>query len=190
MILNGENLAAAFGQALSYEDYLGTGTEEQRRRWGDVYDTVKLSGEQAGLLGGFVREMKLLMVSGIWCGDCVLQGPIVERIAEGSGKIELRIIDRDAAPELRDSVTICGGTRVPVVILMAEDYAPCCVYGDRTLARYRALARERLGQACSTGLFVPETDEVAGVVQDWVDEVERIQLMLRLSTRLREKYND
>jgi len=27
-------------------------------------------------------------------------------------------------------------------------------------------------------------------LQDWLDEVERIQLMLRLSTRLRQKYGD
>ena len=190
MILNAENMEAAFGQALSYEDYLATGTEEQQRRWQDVYESVKLSNEQETLLGGFVREMKLLMVSGIWCGDCVLQGPIAARIAEASAKIELRIIDRDVVAELRDSVMICGGTRVPVMVFMAEDFAPCCVYGDRTLSRYRALARERLGQACSTGLFLPDVEEVTGVVQNWIDETERVQLMLRLSTRLREKHND
>jgi hypothetical protein len=31
---------------------------------------------------------------------------------------------------------------------------------------------------------------MAATLQDWVDEVERIQLMLRVSPRLRQKYGD
>ena len=190
MLLNAENLERVFGQALSYADYLATGDQEQQRRWQEVYDAVALSGPQRDLVGGFVREMKLLVVSGIWCGDCVLQGPIVARIAEASARIELRLIDRDAVPELRDSVTICAGTRVPVALFLAEDFAPCCIYGDRTLSRYRGIAQQQLGAACSTGLFVPEAEELAAVTADWLNEFERVQLMLRLSTRLRQKHGD
>ena len=190
MFLTPKNLEKTFARALPYNDYLKTGTEEQRQRWTDVYNAVSLTDDQQRLLADFTREMKVLVSSGIWCGDCVLQGPILQHIAEASEKIDLRIIDRDEAPKLRDSVTICGGTRVPVVLFMAEDFAPCSIFGDRTLSRYRRIAQEQLGSACSTGLFVPSDNELAEVTADWLNEFERVQLMLRLSARLRKKHND
>jgi hypothetical protein len=79
---------------------------------------------------------------------------------------------------------------VPVVIFMAEDYHPVSVYGDRTLTRYRALAARRLGAACPLPGAPPADDELAATLQDWLDEFERIELLLRLSSRLRQKHGD
>ena len=55
---------------------------------------------------------------------------------------------------------------------------------------YRQLAAQLGGEACATGL-VSKTDPVGvQVVQDWLNEFERVQLMLRLSARLRQKHGD
>jgi hypothetical protein len=77
-----------------------------------------------------------------------------------------------------------------VVLLLAEDFELCGLYGDRTLQRYRALAARQLGPSCPTGLVPPPPDELAATLSDWLGELERVQLMLRLSARLRQKHND
>jgi len=190
MLLSAEYLEQVFTQALGYADYLLTGTEEQQQRWQAVYNAARLTDEQEKLLKSFEREMNVLVISGIWCGDCVEQCPLIARIAEANEKTHLRFIDRESIPELRDNLTINAGTRVPVVLFMAEDFALCGWYGDRSLNRYRRIAQKQLGPACSTGLFVPEQEELALIGQDWLNEFERIQIMLRLSSRLRQKHND
>ena len=83
-----------------------------------------------------------------------------------------------------------GGDRVPVALFLAEDDELCGLFGDRTLHRYRALAARQLGPSCPTGLTAPPPDELAATLQDWLNELERVQLMLRLSPRLRQKYGD
>jgi hypothetical protein len=184
-------LADKFAAALPYGHYVATGTDVQQRRWQQVYDTTRLTAEQTRLLAGFVRDLKILIVSGIWCGDCVQQCPLVQRAAEANAaRIDLRLLDRDQHRDLTEQVRLNGGDRVPVVLFLAEDYELCGVYGDRTLHRYRALGAQQLGPSCPTGLTPPPTDELAATLQDWIDEIERIQLMLRLSARLRQKYND
>jgi len=184
-------LAGKFSAAQPYKLYLKTGTEEQQRRWQQVYDAASLSDIQTQMIAGFVRPMKLLIVSGIWCGDCIQQCPLIARIAEANpGKIDLRILDRDGHRDLAEMVRMNTGDRVPVVLFLAEDHELCGVYGDRTLRRYRAMARRQLGPACPTGIVPPDQDEIAATLADWLGEVERIQLMLRLSSRLRAKYHD
>jgi thiol-disulfide isomerase/thioredoxin len=189
--MNKAILATAFSEALAYGAYLATGTDEQQRRWNQVYDAAELTAGQKQLIAGFSRQMKVLVVSGIWCGDCVQQCPLMHRIAEAAGgKIDLRFVDRDAHEELTEKVRINDGSRVPVAIFMSEDGHWCGTYGDRTISRYRAMAVRQLGPSCPIGILPPDKNEIAATLADWLTEFERIQLMLRLSARLRKLHND
>ncbi len=180
-----------FTSALPYIHYLATGTEEQQRRWTQVYDIAQLDASQHELVASFQREMKVLVYSGIWCGDCVEQCPLLQRITEANtAKIDLRFVERQMSAELAEELRINGGSRVPVVQFFSEDGLWCATVGDRTLNRYRALALKRLGPSCPTGILPPEKSEVEATLSDWLNEMERVQLMLRLTPRLREKYQD
>jgi len=189
--MNAAFFSKKFDAALSYDEYVATGTEEQRRRWRQVHDLARLDDAQRRIVGGFVREMNVLVVSGIWCGDCVQQCPLLARVAEANpAKVRLRFVDRDQHRDLIEPLRINGGDRVPVAAFLAEDFEPCAVFGDRTLARYRALAAKQLGAACPIGVVAPDADEMRQTLQDWLNEFERVQLMLRLSARLRQKHGD
>lgn len=180
-----------FASGLPYDSYLRTGTDEQQGRWSRVYDAAQLTEAQKTLIAGFVREMKILIFSGIWCGDCVEQCPLIHRIAQANPvKIDLRFTERARDAELIPELRINGGSRVPVVLFLSEDNQWCATAGDRTIHRYRASAFRKLGPLCPTGIVAPEKEEIDATLADWVNDVERVQLMLRLTPRLRQKYSD
>lgn len=182
-------LADHHDKGLDFERYLLT-DPARAAPWREIHERVELSPDQRALIGGFVRRMPVLVVSGIWCGDCVQQGPLLERIAEASDLIDLRWLDRDEHSDLARNLRINGGDRVPVVLFMSEDFEPVSILGDRTLTRYRAIAARNLGPSCPLpGAPIPD-DELAGTLQDWLDEFERVQLLLRLSPRLRHRHED
>jgi thiol-disulfide isomerase/thioredoxin len=190
-MLSSEFLKQKFSAAANYENYLKTGAEEHQRRWQKVYDAARLSPPLQSLVQSFTRQMNVLVLSGTWCGDCVEQVPLMQKIAEANPeKIDLRALDRDANRDLTEQVRLNAGDRVPVVIFMSEDFEFCSLAGDRTLSRYRSIAQKRLGPACSTGIVPPDQDELVATLEDWLDEFERVQLMLRLSPRLRQEHND
>ena len=134
--------------------------------------------------------MNVLCLTGAWCGDCVNQCPILQRFAEASSKIDLRFLDRDVHAEVQQELSICGGNRVPVVVFLSEDFHECGRYGDRTLSKYREMAQTMLGAACPAGVGGQDTSLLEAVTREWLAEFERIQLMLRLSPRLRDKHGD
>ncbi len=182
---------AAFDSALSYEEFLNThGSEEHRRRWQGVHERVSLSDAQKALLGGFKREMKVLCMAGAWCGDCAEQCPIFDHFENATPTIQVRYIDRDADDALKNELSVCGGARVPAVVFLSEDGQFVGRYGDRTISKYRQMAADQLGASCPTGIAPPADDLLQSVVQDWLNEFERIQLIVRTSPRLREKHGD
>ena len=184
-------LADKHAAGKSYADYVATGNPQQQDNWRKLYDLAKPTDAQKRLVGSFVRKINVIGLSGIWCGDCVQQCPLIQRIAEANPeKIDLRWLDRDEHIDLQEKVKVNGGNRVPVLLFLAEDYELVGWFGDRTLNRYRALAAKQLGASCPLpGAPVPQ-DEVDATLQDWVDQFERAHLILRLSGRLRQKYAD
>jgi hypothetical protein len=183
--------SSAFATALPYVEFLDRhATATQRPRWDAMHAKIALGPEQQSLLEGFVRKMPVLVLAGAWCGDCVNQCPIFDHFARASTRIDLRFLDRDALREVADALSINGGHRVPSVLFLSEDFQEVARYGERTLSTYRKLAAEQLGPACPTGLVAPTEDATKLTTQEWLNEFERAQLILRLSPKFRERYGD
>ena len=189
-MLTADLLRSHFERGLTYDEYVATGSAAQRESWAKALERIHLAPDQRALVGGFTRRMPVLVSSGIWCGDCSAQVPMLARIAQASPSVDLRIVDRDKHADLAERIKICGGRRVPTAIFMAEDHEFIGLMGDRTLSRYRAVAAKHLGAACPLPGAETPPDEVAATLRDWVDEFERAHLILRLSARLRQKHGD
>jgi hypothetical protein len=174
----------------SYSRYISTGTESQRARWQDYEQRIHLTDAQKKLLSTFTRRMHVLVMSGIWCGDCMRQGAMWRAIEEHCAAAEFRYVDNQEHQDLRDELRIQGGARVPVIVTLSEDFFEVGRFGDRTLTAYRRKARTELGPACDSGHAKPDDRELAGELQDWIDYFERMQLTLRLSPFLRERHKD
>ncbi|MEM7229069.1 MAG: thioredoxin family protein [Planctomycetota bacterium] len=187
--LNAQFLRSKHEAGLTYQDYLATDSVKAEP-WQSIHEQVALSEDHRRLLDTFTRSMNVICVSGIWCGDCVQQGPLLQHIADASPIINLRWLDRDEHSDLSEQIMINAGQRVPTVIFLAEDYEPVSILGDRSLTRYRAIAAKQLGASCPVpGAPVPD-EELIDTLQDWLDEFERVQLLLRLSGRLRKLHQD
>jgi ferredoxin len=184
-------LLAKFTGALLYEAYVASGKPNERQNWSTFHTRTALTPDQKQLLAGFKRQINVLCISGTWCGDCVQQCPFLAHIeAANPSRIAVRFLDRDEHADLSGPLKICGGSRVPVVLLMNEDFDFLSLAGDRTLSRYRTLAAKQLGGSCPLpGAAVPP-DEIAAQLADWVAEFERVHLMLRLSNKLRQRHGD
>lgn len=183
-------LKAKFARGLPYADFLATGAAEGLDQpWRERYAQLALDESQQRLVRSFTRRMHVLSLTGNWCGDCALQGAAMQRIAEANPVINLRFLGRNEHADLQVKVKINGGFRVPITFFMAEDFEPVSVFGDRTLSRYRSMARKALGEATPV-VAPPPADPVREVLREMLEEIERVHLILRLSTRLRQAHGD
>jgi thiol-disulfide isomerase/thioredoxin len=185
------SLFASFEEGLKYADFLDShGSDAHRSRWRQVYEQIALTPAQAQLMGSFTRTMPVLCLAGAWCGDCANQCPIFERFAEATATLQVRFLDRDKHADVQRLLRVNGGDRVPVLIFFSEDGQEVARYGERTLSKYRQLMRDQAGASCPTGITIGRDPLLAQVTQDWLNEFERVQWLLRLSPRLRKIHND
>ncbi len=172
------NFTLQFDMGRSYAEYLAEyASPGDLRIWTEIYQSTELTDDQLSTLRSFRRKMKVLCVCGTWCPDCSAQCPGMQKFAEACPQIDLRFIDRDEFTSTTEELTLCGGQRVPMTIFLSEDDYFCGVYGDRSLTRYRQLASLAATSPCGK-----TPDQM--IVQEWLNEFERIQLMLATSPRL------
>src|ERR1700751_590861 len=142
------------------------------------------------MLGSFRRQMNVLCLAGTWCGGCINQCPIFEHFAGAAPAMQIRYLDRDEHADVQRELQINGGNRVPVVVFFSEDGHEAARYGERTLSKYRQMMRDQAGPSCPTGIGVSGEPLLVQVTQDWLNEFERVQWLLRLSPRLRQIHGD
>ena len=193
MLMEKDFLKAKYDKAHAYEDFVALGESEGHRPpWDQRYGQLELVDEQKRLVKSFTRRMYVLCLSGTWCGDCALQGAAMQRVAEANPDcIDLRYLLRsEEQTDLVVKAAINAGFRVPVTWFMAEDFEPVAWFGDRTLSRYRSMARKALPPQETAYQPPPPEDPVREVLREVLEEFERVQLLLRLSSRLRSMHGD
>ena len=193
MLMDRSLLMGKFERALSYRDFVALGEPEGHRPpWDERYGQLALTAEQEALVKSFTRQIHVLCLTGTWCGDCALQGSAMARIAEaGLDKIQLRFLQRsEEHADLIVKSSINAGFRVPVSWFMAEDFVPVHWFGDRTLSRYRSMARKSVPPDQANVQPAAPADPVREVLCEMLNEFERVHLILRLSARLRTKHGD
>lgn len=188
--LRAKQYEAAFRLGVPFQQYIQTGSPADNARWSRSLEAIQLQPAQSALLAGFTRKMQLLCLSGIWCGDCARQCPIIHKLASQSELIELRFVENVGVPELADELRIHGAARVPVLVCLSEDFFEVARFGDRPLATYRQKAGLESGPACAIGGGSAGDSNLNLEIQEWLDVLERAQLILKLSPMLRARYGD
>lgn len=179
-----------YALGLPYVDFIARyANDGQKQRWQQVHEQVVLTPAQRELLSAFRRAMPVLCLAGAWCGDCINQCPIFEHFAGAAPAISIRYLDRDEHADVQRELQINGGNRVPVLVFFSEDGFEVARFGERTLSKYRQMMRDQAG-GCPTGVVIPGDPLLAQVTQDWLNEFERVQWLLRLSPRLRQQHGD
>ena len=179
-----------WAQASEYDEFLQEQDQNHADKWRNIDQRLpELTPEQIKRLQGYNRELNILVYGGIWCPDCQRQAPMIKKLTEIIGpKAHIKIIDRDTSQELKDELRILGATRVPMIVILSEDFWEVGRYGDRLLNVYRAKAAREIGRGQNAGVLSPKALEAE--MNEWVDIIERAQIMLRLSPPLRRRYND
>lgn len=177
-------------QSAPYDKFIEESDPTHVAKWQEIEQRVpELTKEQEERLQDYNRDIKILIYGGIWCPDCQRQAPMLQKIAQVIGsQAEVRLIDRADSIELQDELRILGATRVPMMVILSEDYWEVGRYGDRLLNVYRAKAAREINRGQRTGVLSPKALE--SELAEWVNIVERALLMLRLSPPLRRRHSD
>ena len=117
-----------FEQAISMKAYMDNMSTLKEESFA-IYESFEVPQDD------FIEQLKnsnvhLLTITEDWCGDAMLNNPIIRKVAEAAG-IEIRTVLRDEDTDLIDCHLTNGGRAIPVYLLLNEDGEVVAKWGPR-----------------------------------------------------------
>lgn len=88
---------------------------KRMKRWDK---TLKIKEEHIGQLSKLQRPLTFLVLTESWCGDAAPSLPVMNKLAELSSYIDLRILLRDENLELMDKFLTNGARSIPKLLVL------------------------------------------------------------------------
>ena len=108
----------------------------------------QLLDSEAAFFKEFRMQQIWLVITESWCGDAAQTLPILNKLAEASENIELRIILRDEHPEVMDEFLTNGTRSIPKLIILNSELDVMASWGPRTAAATKLVIdyKEKFGK--------------------------------------------
>jgi len=133
--------------------------------------SVQLTSAERSAFARYHSRMRFLVMTEDWCGDALMNLPVVARIVEALPDADLRVFVRSTAVELNAYYAGRDVTKIPVVTLFLDE-------GFRELATW--VERPRTADAWRTEWMAAHPDFVLGKNPAQLSPEERQQRMRQL----------
>jgi thiol-disulfide isomerase/thioredoxin len=138
----GKMTADRFATGQTYDEFKAAMTRN-RERFDANEARVRIAEDD---LAAFKRAkpLRVMVLAADWCGDVIANLPVLGRVAKESGRLDLRIFERDANDDLMDQYLNQGQYRsIPVFAFFDEGWNEVGVFIERPEAVTELRARKR-----------------------------------------------
>ena len=124
------NFKQLWNQAATFEQFVASCKAEHCGLWQGVYRLARVPDWARNAVPQGTRR-NLLVIAEEWCGDASNTVPIIARLVDAVPGLELRIIPRDAYPDVMNRYLTNGARSIPVVIVLDESLQEVGHWGPR-----------------------------------------------------------
>ena len=119
-----------YPSAPTFAEFLAT-AETNQDLWRAVSARALVPDDLLARVAALPGQWRLLVLNEDWCGDAVNTVPVIARLADAAANLELRVLARDANPDLMDAHLTNGTRSIPVVMALDEDFTEHGWWGPR-----------------------------------------------------------
>lgn len=117
-------------EGLTFETFVASCKAEHCGLWQGVYNLARIPGWAREAVPPGARR-KLLVIAEDWCGDASNTVPVLAKFVDAVPDLELRVILRDANPEVMNQYLTNGSRSIPIVIALDEHFQEMGHWGPR-----------------------------------------------------------
>lgn len=99
--------------------------------WDAIYKRATVPDSIIERAGRVTEPWHLLVLNEDWCGDSINTLPVVARLNEAVPLLDMRIVGRDANPDLIDQHLTGNSRAIPVIMVLDREFAERGWWGPR-----------------------------------------------------------
>jgi hypothetical protein len=110
-----------FEAAMTPAQYIAA-MEQNREQFEANLAATRITDEERSFFTALPSPLNVLVLSENWCPDCTTNVPIIVRLAQETGTLNVRLLKRDGNEEIANQYTLADGrNHIPTYILLDEN---------------------------------------------------------------------
>lgn len=118
-----------FEEAISLKEYMEKMSAHKENSF-SIFDKFQVPQDDELIVLLKEKSPRILGITEDWCGDAMLNNPIMRRVAEAAD-VDVRVVYRDQTLDLMDRYLTYGGRSIPVYLLLNKDGKVIAKWGPR-----------------------------------------------------------
>src|SRR6185312_12534862 len=119
-----------FESGLTYEQFAAT-VRKNHELWRGVYHLAAIPPQIIDRVNALRCRRHLLILVEDWCGDAANIVPPIIRLAELTSHLDVRLLGRDANPDIMNAHLTNVSRSIPVAAVLDEQFVECGWWGPR-----------------------------------------------------------
>ena len=111
-----------FQKGLSFLQFVNQDKDTYKEKTLEIYDKITVPENIKQEIREIDRTVYALVFAEIWCPDCMINVPALQRMVEINSNIKMRIISREGNEVYMENYKINGKPKIPTFVFMNEAY--------------------------------------------------------------------
>lgn len=116
------DMKALFNKGISFVKFVNQDEDIHKDKTLDIYNNIKMTENIIEAIKQINIDVNIIAFAEIWCPDCMINVPPLEKMCELNDKINLTILPREGNEEYLEEYKIAGKAKIPTFILLDKDF--------------------------------------------------------------------
>ena len=111
-----------FQKGITFIEFVNQDKDAYKEKTLEIYSQITVDETLQKAIESIGRPIYVLVFAEIWCPDCMINVPALQKIAEYNNEFSLRIVSREGNEAYMQNYRINGKPKIPTFIFMEEDF--------------------------------------------------------------------
>ncbi|WP_026478149.1 thioredoxin family protein [Alkaliphilus transvaalensis] len=116
------NFGELIGLSCTFAEFIDQDQDINREKTLEIYKGIEVDEDLLNKIKSINRPVHILAFAEIWCPDCIINVPAVQKISDINPQINVYILPREGYEEHLSNYKLAGKVKIPTFIVLDENF--------------------------------------------------------------------
>lgn len=114
-------ISKQFDNGMSFDEFIKTEDDESYRESGlEIFESISFDEEYIKEIKSIKEQINILVYAEVWCGDCMINIPVIEKMRSYNDNIKISIFNKDR--KIKSGIKLEEHVKLPTFIVYDKNF--------------------------------------------------------------------
>ena len=119
-----------FNSGVSFTEFVNTDTGSYKEKTLEILDTIEFDEEYIKDIENINTNINILVFGEIWCPDCMINIPVIEKMKQYNGNIDVSIVSKEGNEDFLKKYFVKDHVKIPILIVCDEKFKELGIFTE------------------------------------------------------------